>query len=273
MFSPYYARACAKAGLADPQNHVAINAVLYRPGAKRWAMTERGRGSLHRAADHFAVGPSSLRWKGDDLIVEIDEWSVPVPRRLRGTITIRPHALGRQGFDLDPAHRHHWRPVAPSADVECSFSEPGIAFRGHGYVDMNSGSEPLAKGFRSWTWSRSIGTHSALIGYDVALRGGGSRHLTLAANRDGSITETRAPGFTPLEKGRVWRVARAMRSDAERPATILRTLEDTPFYTRSLVRAAWNGERHAAIMESVDLDRFSSRWVQTLLPFRMPRLR
>ena len=49
---------------------------------------------------------------------------------------------------------------------------------------------------------------------------------------------------------------------------MLRSFEDTPFYSRSLLGGMGMAP---AIHESVDLDRFASRWVQALLPFKMPR--
>jgi carotenoid 1,2-hydratase len=39
------------------------------------------------------------------------------------------------------------------------------------------------------------------------------------------------------------------------------------------VAARWSGHDVTAMHESLSLDRFDSRWVQTLLPFRMPRLK
>jgi carotenoid 1,2-hydratase len=48
VFSPYYARA-RRRGVGDPLNHCAVNAVLYGPRAKRWAMTERDRSALWRS--------------------------------------------------------------------------------------------------------------------------------------------------------------------------------------------------------------------------------
>jgi len=53
---------------------------------------------------------------------------------------------------------------------------------------------------------------------------------------------------------------------------VLRTYEDTPFYARSLLATEHDGLPATAMHESLDLDRFASRWVQCLLPFRMPRL-
>ena len=71
--------------------------------------------------------------------------------------------------------------------------------------------------------------------------------------------------------GTLWRVPRQTRSDAGAPADVLRTLEDTPFYNRSLIRASLGGQSVTAMHETLSLDRFASRWVQMLLPFRMPR--
>jgi carotenoid 1,2-hydratase len=64
-------------------------------------------------------------------------------------------------------------------------------------------------------------------------------------------------------------VARATRADPGNPVRVARTLEDTPFYSRSLLEGGDDGAQW--IHESVDLDRFRSRWVQALLPFKMPR--
>jgi carotenoid 1,2-hydratase len=68
-----------------------------------------------------------------------------------------------------------------------------------------------------------------------------------------------------------WRIRRETRADAGGAATIVRTLEDTPFYARTLVSTQLLGVPVTAVHESLDLNRFASRWVQTLLPFRMPR--
>ena len=68
-----------------------------------------------------------------------------------------------------------------------------------------------------------------------------------------------------------WRVPRRTRADAGHGARVVQTLEDAPFYSRSLLDTRLLGRVAPAIHESLDLDRFRSRWVQCLLPFRMPR--
>jgi carotenoid 1,2-hydratase len=51
------------------------------------------------------------------------------------------------------------------------------------------------------------------------------------------------------------------------------TLEDTPFYARSVLETEVFGKRATAMHESLSLTRFSKPWVQAMLPFRMPRVR
>jgi carotenoid 1,2-hydratase len=73
--------------------------------------------------------------------------------------------------------------------------------------------------------------------------------------------------------GTFWRVSRETRIDDNRQPRVLRTLEDTPFYARSLLATHLLDEPIVAVHESLSLDRFRAPWVQALLPFRMPRRR
>jgi carotenoid 1,2-hydratase len=66
-----------------------------------------------------------------------------------------------------------------------------------------------------------------------------------------------------------WRMARSTR--AETATTIRQTLEDTPFYARSVLSTQLLGTPVTAMHESLSLRRFSSSIVQAMLPFRMPR--
>jgi len=73
VFSPYYAWAQRRSKSVDPENHCAINLAIYSPGNKRWTMTERSAASISRNQTDFVIGPSSLRWHGDHLRVDIYE--------------------------------------------------------------------------------------------------------------------------------------------------------------------------------------------------------
>ena len=66
-----------------------------------------------------------------------------------------------------------------------------------------------------------------------------------------------------------WRIGREVRSeDAPR---VLKTLEDAPFYARSVISARLLDEPVILMHESLSLDRFSMPIVKAMLPFRMPR--
>ncbi len=68
----------------------------------------------------------------------------------------------------------------------------------------------------------------------------------------------------------LWRIPRYTRTDDA--AKVRATLEDGPFYARSLVDTQLFGERTTAFHEQLSLDRFAAPWVRALLPFRMPRV-
>jgi carotenoid 1,2-hydratase len=62
-----------------------------------------------------------------------------------------------------------------------------------------------------------------------------------------------------------------MRTDPGTPAQVLQTLEDTPFYVRSVLRSGLLGEQVTSVHETLDLGRVVSLPVRLMLPWRMPR--
>lgn len=280
VFSPYYARARARAaattgGLVDARQHVAINLALYRtdggPGA-RWAMTERGAGALQRSANQLAIGPSQIHWDGNSLLLQLDERAAPIPRRLRGTVRLHPAAAGSTPpFNLDTAGQHQWWPIAPTARVEVDLQDPAWRWRGAAYLDSNRGALPLEASFQHWQWARAaLGGSQAAVVYGAQERSGAQTHLALQFDAGGGARPFNAPPLQPLPHS-LWGLPRSQRSDAGIPPLLHTTLEDTPFYARSLVQARWLGQPVLAMHESLRLDRFALPWVQALLPFRMPR--
>ncbi len=271
VFSPYYMRA-RRRGAADPLNHCALNVALYGPGVGRWTMTERGRRHVAVAPERFVIGPSALHWDGETLTIAIDEigMPLPVPRRVRGTVRVRPHAVTDHVVTLNPAGNHRWQPIAPLSTVEVDLSEPDLRWRGPGYLDMNQGDVPIADGFRDWHWSRADTRDGAAVLYGGTRRDGHGFDHGFRFDRTGKATAFAPPPVARLRKSG-WRIARETRGDAGRPAQLIETLEDTPFYARSLVRTHLDGEPVIAMHESLSLDRFISPIVQAMLPFRMPR--
>ncbi len=269
VFSPYYARA-RRRGAGDPANHVALNVALYGAGARRWTMTERGRASAERSRDHYRIGPSGLHWDGSALRFDIVEWAAPLPRRVRGSVRVMPHALVDRVATLDPARHHRWRPIAPAARVEVAFESPAMRWQGEGYFDSNEGDEPLEARLRRWHWSRASLPGGSAVLYDVEARDGARCALALRFDRRGGVEAFAPPAEAALPASRIWRIARTARSDDGAPR-LQRTLEDTPFYARSVVGQRLFGDAVEAVHESLDLDRFRHPLVQAMLPFRMPR--
>lgn len=269
VFSPYYANA-RRRGEPDPENFVSINTCLYGKKAKRWTMTERGRARLRRTRDTFAIGPSAVSWATGQLTINIDEIAVPLPRRVKGQVRVTPLCMPGKQFFLDQNASQTWQPIAPMARIDASFLSPSLSWSGHAYFDHNRGTIPLEKAFRCWDWSRQTTANKTRIIYDVTERDGGKRNLALEIASDGSIVAFAPPPRVALPSS-LWRITRETRTDPGTKATVIDTLEDTPFYARSLLQTTCLGDTAASVHESLDLDRFSSRIVQGMLPFRMPR--
>ena len=143
-------------------------------------MTERSRASLQRDARRLVIGPSRLEWDGSCLTIHIDEVTVPLPSRVRGTVKVHPLGLFGQGYALDDGGRHRWGPIAPSARVEVALDKPGTRWSGPAYLDSNEGDEPIDRPFTEWDWSRStLRDGSTAVIYDVRQKRGGDRVLAL----------------------------------------------------------------------------------------------
>ena len=69
-----------------------------------------------------------------------------------------------------------------------------------------------------------------------------------------------------------WRIARRTRCESGASARVEQTLEDGPFYARSLLRTHLLGDEVGAMHESLDMTRWRRPLVQAMLPFRMPRV-
>jgi carotenoid 1,2-hydratase len=265
VFSPYYFSA-RKRGPTDPMNHCAINVALYGR-CKRWAMTERGGSHVSRDATTLTVGPSSMRWAEDALVIQIDERSSPLPRRLRGEIRLRAAALHSTPVLLSGNGLHLWQAVAPEARVEVSFSAPHLQWSGQAYHDMNWGDEPLERGFQEWNWARAKTQTGTRVIYDATLQNGSQKTFGIEFSGDHQYN-CAVPDLSELPKA-FWRMKRPVRS--EKQPHLISTLEDAPFYTRNHLALQLDGAPCEAVHESLSLDRFVHPLTQWMLPFKMPR--
>lgn len=280
VFSPWYASSRAEASTcgarANPLEHCTMNVALYGPRATTWALTERGASEVCRGPTHLSLGASSLRWERGELHIELREKTSPfpslIPGRIVGRVRVIPTVHHGAPQALDPAGRHLWWAVAPLCRVEVELTEPSLRWSGTGYHDANAGDAALEDDFHGWDWSRADVDGHPVILYDATLRDGRRSRSRLARRYrpDGSAEAIELPAEHPLGRTR-WGIFRGTRCDRGARASVARTLEDAPFYARSVLSTSLLGSRVHAMHESVDLDRFASSWVRFLIPFRMRR--
>lgn len=267
VFSPYYAWSMR----AAPLNHCALNVALY--GRKpRWSMTERSRRRVRVAPHRLDIGQSAISWRGGELTIEIAETAAPLPRPIKGIVKIRTGALTDATYALDSQGRHHWRPIAPRAAFDVALSKPSVSWKGNGYVDSNFGVCPLEDDFQSWNWMR---LHSERGGsqvfYDVMPREGPPRRIAIDIAVDGTASDRTSPSPVRAKPTPVFQIERLIPAGDRANPSIIKTLEDAPFYSRSLIETTIDGVRRRGFHESLSGDRLKSPHVRAMLPFRMPR--
>jgi carotenoid 1,2-hydratase len=279
VFSPYY-RYASRNKPASADNHCCLNVALYgKPGSfenRRWTMTERSQASVTRSATDFVIGPSAMRWQNDELIIDINEIGVPVPLPVKGQVRLKPHGLSNRLWALDDDEKHHWGPIAPSATVEVTLTAPSIRWTGHAYFDANEGTEPINKrdnpSFVDWDWSRaSLKDGSTAVIYDVRQGPNNERLLALkfSPNAD-QVVAFKAPERFVLPKT-MWAMNRSIRSDSATSPRVLQTLENAPFYVRSVLESGLMGEKVTSLHETLSVPKLTSMSTQLMLPWRMPR--
>ena len=249
-------------------NYCVFNAALYGP-TSRWSMTHYPRASVERSPHHIALGQNQLRWSNDSLRVDLHDRTAPLRRRFDGQITLHPEHVFSRPVALDRAGAHRWYPTAPLSRAEVVLSRPNLRFTGSAYHDANAGDLALEKTFRSWNWSRTPLGESARILYDVVERDASGAQWGAKFYKNGTVEATDPSKKINLPTTGGWRIPRQTRAEKTDQISVAQTLEDTPFYSRSLLDVTSGGVRSHAIHESVLFDRFRHPMVQCLLPFRM----
>lgn len=267
VFSPYY----AWQNWAEPADHCAINVALYGP-PQRWSMTERRREDTRRTRTSYETGNSQVRLVNGGLEIDVDEIAAPFPHRLRGKIRVIMPYLREEPFQIDHQGRHFWSPACAHARIAVDFERPGLSWQGHGYVDSNYGLEPVTRGFDYWDWSRTpLDSRSVLIRYVTDPVQSPQRDVHVAISEEGMIAPASTTCSIQLPATTIWRMdRRAGALDSLAPA-VVQTLEDTPFYSRSIIEYP-GGTAGLATHETLSCRRLRSPIVRAMLPFRMPRL-
>ncbi|MEL7128270.1 MAG: carotenoid 1,2-hydratase [Pseudomonadota bacterium] len=233
-------------------------------------MTERPKSAIERTTNTFAVGPSRVDRTSDGLSIRVLERGAPLPRAANGTVEVRLPWQNTRRFQLHPSGRHTWQPICTTAEVSVAFDAPKRTWTGRAYVDTNWGTEPLETGFDYWDWSRTEGPDgSAKIRYVSDLASGGATDFCVGFDTSGEISTHTLEPQTTLPPTPIWRIPRrAGLLNGETPE-LMRTLEDTPFYSRSLLNHPASGVR--AVHESFSGKRLRSNLIKSLLMVRMPR--
>ncbi|PVZ50478.1 carotenoid 1,2-hydratase [Thalassobacter stenotrophicus] len=265
VFSPWY----RWSGRKDPANHCCINVATYGRGG-RWTMTDRGRSALKLSDETMTVGPSSLHWDGEKLVIDLNEISTPHAQRLAGKVTIRPKTLTSVELPLTDDGRHVWRPFAPSSDIEVDLNRPGWRWNGHGYFDSNFGTAALEDDFSYWTWGRYPVPGGSVTFYDADRRDGSELSVAVRFGDDGSVEEIPGPPRTRMARSR-WLVRRETRADPGTAPREVKMMLDAPFYSRSAVKTMIDGHETIGVHEALDLNRFGTKLIKPMLAVKVPR--
>lgn len=235
-------------------------------------MTDRGQSALRRTTSSLEVGPSSMCWENDRLVVDIDEVSsLPLVNRIRGQVRLIPSAITKVELPLCSDNSHIWRPFAPISEIEVDIDRPGWSWRGHGYFDANFGTRALEDDFDYWTWGRFPVLNGAKCFYDVIRRDGTKLANGYAFSKDGAAHEiAHLPPKTRLPRSN-WTVYRETRVEAGFQAKQVLPMLDAPFYTRAAVRTQLDGQITTGVHEALDLRRFRNPILKFLLACRVPR--
>lgn len=235
---------------------------------------------LERSAEGLCLARNSIEWQGDELVIRIHDQRPWARGPVSGEIRVRATRRYAPRIDLASNGHHDWFPVSPASTACVRMSNPDLSFDGIAYHDVNHGDRPLEQDFVEWDWSRltpvgeSAGSKlSGIITYDVATRRDATHKRRAFAFDDArGLRRADTAGTELLDGGKAfWGVRRRLVGDSGTQAVHRRALEDSPFYTRSLISTTMRNRPYRGVHESLRLDRFVDPVVQCMLPFRIRR--
>lgn len=233
-------------------------------------MTDRGASALRQTAESFTVGPSSLKWDGQQLVINIDEVSsLPLVSRMRGKIVITPSGLTDVELPLTGSGSHVWRPFAPTARIEVDLGKEW-RWSGHGYFDANFGTRALEQDFDYWTWGRYPVPGGSVCFYDAIRRDGSELSVGVKFSDSGIMEPFEWPPKARVARS-LWAVRRETRADDGFRPRQVKAMLDAPFYSRSVIETSIDGHVTHGVHEALDLNRFRGPWLMPMLAVRVPR--
>lgn len=247
----------------------ALNVALYHRKQGRWAFTEWPSRQVSRTDSCFVLGPSQLEWRDGNLFVDVVEQTPRTRRPLVGRVAVYPEVTSDHVQALDAEQKHRWRPMAPKARFEARFEDPSLVFSGGAYCDGNDGDEPLEATLERWDWARFETPRGCLVVYDAMGRDKTAWNTASVFSAQGSMEPAECSFAHILPRTFVWAFPRRIHWLTRERPRVVRTLEDSPFYSRSLLQARFDGQDCWGIHESLSLNRFATPWMQRMLPFRI----
>ena len=233
-------------------------------------MMDRGRAALRQSERSIRIGPSSLDWDGERLLIRIDERATPEGTALRGTVTIRPRGVTAVEVPLKADGSHVWRPLAPASDIEVRLDRPGWSWDGHGYLDSNFGTSAIERDFRYWHWGRFPVPDGRVIFYECELMDGSETRVALHFDDHGNVRPIAPPPLARMRRS-AWGLRRETRADAGATPRVVRSMISAPFYQRAVVETVIDGHRTQGVWEALDGPKFAAWWMKPLLALRVPR--
>ncbi|MEL7048199.1 MAG: carotenoid 1,2-hydratase, partial [Pseudomonadota bacterium] len=97
------------------------------------------------------------------------------------------------------------------------------------------------------------------------------RHAALLVGKDATITPFEPPATHRLAPTPWFRISRRTRTDNPAQTRVIKTFEDTPFYSRSLIETKLFGKVRRGVHESLSGNALKRLSTKIMLPFRMPR--
>jgi len=226
------------------------------------------------------------RMEGDILKYRVSlNQSVPNGDSIKANLifTSRPFDLSPISQQSSSDHKlHTWNLVMPRGEVEGEiflkgYCEKEIRFRGTGYHDHNTGSEPMKESFNEWYWGRYHTVDSTLVYYLMFEKGEWQKKAWLIEN-NGQILEM---------QGNVEMSNRGLSKFALQPARTLQfkgegteaflqlenVVDDGPFYQRylgqMLINKGGNILRAGGISEYIYPSRIYSKIFWPLVDMRI----
>ena len=106
--------------------------------------------------------------------------------------------------------------------------------------------------------------------YDAERRDGTRLNAAIGFTPGGQAAQVPAPGSARFNRT-LWALPRTTRADPGYRPKQIKSMLDAPFYSRSVVETMLHGERVQGVHESLDLNRFASPVVKSMLACRVPR--